>query len=138
MPRVDSSTPLKGGINVTPLVDVVLVLLIIFMIIAPRLQVDASVDLPVTERPGDEPDDGRRIVLTVDEAGAIRIDGEEIEAAGLPARLSAVAEERGVRRVLVKGDARLSFGYVRRTMNAVEEAGFTDVGLIARRRDDAG
>jgi len=136
MRRPDSSTRLRGGINVTPLVDVVLVLLIIFMIIAPRLQVEASVDLPVTDRPQDEPDDGRRIVVTIDAAGSIRVEDREVDSARLAGSLREEAEARGTRRVVVKGDARLSFGHVQRAMFAIEEAGFRDVGLIAERRDD--
>jgi biopolymer transport protein ExbD len=136
MPPSEGTTGVRSGINVTPLVDVVLVLLIIFMIIAPQLQTDASVKLPSTDRPDDKPDDGRQIVVVVDENGTVWVDDNPVEPVDFRQRMSEVAEGDRDRKVVIKADARLTFGDVRRAMFAVEAAGFRDVGLIAERRED--
>jgi biopolymer transport protein ExbD len=137
MPPVDSEVKVRSGINVTPLVDVVLVLLIIFMIIAPHLQSETDVDLPTTDRPPDRPDDGRQIVVLIDAAGLIRIDEEPVTLEQFPQRLREVADGRADWPVVIKGDADLPFGAVRQAMFAIESAGFADVGLIAERREAA-
>jgi biopolymer transport protein TolR len=136
MPPTDQSPKVRSGINVTPLVDVVLVLLIIFMVIAPQLHSDASVDLPKTDRPPDKPDDGRQIVVIIEPGGSMWIDGEPTTFEEFPERLSEAAAGREDWKVLIKGDARLTFGEVQRAMFAIEAAGFADVGLIAERIEE--
>ena len=131
-----SSGKVQSAINVTPLVDVVLVLLIIFMVIAPQLADGPALQLPVSERPPQKPDDGRQILVALERSGAIWIDREEVTAATFPERLQAAAEEREDWHVVIKGDARLTFGEVQQAMLAVDRAGFRDVGLIAERYDD--
>jgi len=136
MPQAVELDKVQSGINVTPLVDVVLVLLIIFMIVAPQLQSDAAVTLPKTERPPDNPDDGRQIVLIVESTGAMRIENQAVTAEELPLRMQQAAEGREDWKVVIKGDARLTFGQVQSAMLAVDNAGFADVGLIAERHED--
>ena len=135
MPPVDSSVKVRSGINVTPLVDVVLVLLIIFMIIAPRLHSETAVDLPTTDRPQDHPDDGRQIVVLIDAAGLIRVDEDHVTLEQFPQRMRQVAEGRSDWPVVIKGDGSLPFGAVRQAMFAIESAGFADVGLIAEQQE---
>ena len=137
MPRVVETGNVQSGINVTPLVDVVLVLLIIFMIVAPQLESDASVDLPKTDRPDLKPDDGRQIVVTVVPGGTLWIDAEETTEREFPRKMIEAAAGREDWKVVIKGDARLTFGEVQRTMFAIERAGFADVGLITERREDS-
>ena len=137
MPRAVESGKVQSGINVTPLVDVVLVLLIIFMIVAPRLESDASVNLPETDRPDLKPDDGRQIVVTVQPGGTLWIDTEETTEREFPGKMIEAAAGREDWKVVIKGDARLTFGEVQRTMLAIERAGFADVGLITERRRDS-
>jgi len=136
MPPTDQSPKVRSGINVTPLVDVVLVLLIIFMVIAPQLQSDAAVDLPKTDRPQDKPDDGKQIVVIIEPGDSLWIDGSQATFDEFPARLGEAAEGREDWKVVIKGDARLTFGEVQRAMFAIEAAGFTDVGLIAERIEE--
>ena len=138
MQQADKTTGVQSGINVTPLVDVVLVLLIIFMVIAPQLQVETAVDLPRTEQPPDHPDDGTKIVVTLTAQGEVWIDDEPVAAESFAERMLETAQRRSERKVVIKGDARLTFGDVQRAMFAVERAGFEDVGLITERRDDSG
>ncbi len=137
MPRVVKDEKVQSGINVTPLVDVVLVLLIIFMIVAPQLESDASVDLPKTDRPDLKPDDGQQIVVTIQPGGTLWIDDEETTEREFPQKMIEAATGREDWKVVIKGDARLTFGEVQRTMFAIEHAGFADVGLITERREDS-
>lgn len=121
-------------INVTPLVDVVLVLLIVFMVIAPQLASGPPLTLPTTERPPDATDTGSRVRIAIDGAGAMWIDGEIVTDERFPEALMDSARQHDARHVVIQGDASLTFGRVQRTMLAVESAGFRDVSLIAERQ----
>ena len=127
---------LQSAINVTPLVDVVLVLLIIFMVIAPQLNAGPAVQLPETDQPSKKTDDGRQILVALEWGGTIWLDSDQLTAEQFPLSIHEAAEARPDWKVLLKGDARLSFGEVRQAMLAVEAAGFKNVGLIAERRDE--
>jgi len=127
----------QASINVTPLVDVVLVLLIIFMIIAPQLHSGPELKLPTTDQPPEKPDDGRQILVAIERGGTIWIDSEQLTPEQFLQSIKAAAEHREDWQVVIKGDARLTFGEVKRAMLAVEAAGFKDVGLITERRDAA-
>jgi biopolymer transport protein ExbD len=126
---------MQSAINVTPLVDVVLVLLIIFMVVAPHMRKGPGpdVDLPATEKPREQRDDRARVLVTIDEHGSLWIDDRPVAAGQLGEGLRAVAGDGRSAKVVIRGDARLPFGDVRRTMLAIEEAGFHGVGLIAER-----
>jgi biopolymer transport protein TolR len=124
----------QSAINVTPLVDVVLVLLIIFMVIAPQLHSGPELQLPVTERPPDKPDDGQQILVALEHDGTLWLDNDRVTAVEFPELLRQTTEQRADWQVVIKGDARLTFGEVQRAMLAVEAAGFPDVGLIAERQ----
>jgi len=135
--QVGEPAKVQSAINVTPLVDVVLVLLIIFMVVAPQLQSGPALELPTTDEPPRKPDDGRQILVALEHGGAIWIDSDPVTAEQFAESIQQAAEQRGDWQVVIKGDARLTFGEVRRAMLAVEAAGFKDVGLIARRRGEA-
>jgi biopolymer transport protein ExbD len=124
----------KATINVTPLVDVVLVLLIIFMVIAPQLHAGPNVQLPTTDQPQRKSDDGQQILIALEWGGTIWVDGDYVSPEQFAERIREVAQERAGWQVVIKGDARLTFGEVRQAMLAVEAAGLKDVGLIADRR----
>jgi biopolymer transport protein ExbD/biopolymer transport protein TolR len=130
-----SLEPLRSAINVTPLVDVVLVLLIIFMVIAPQLHSGPALRLPATDRAPEKPDDGRQILVAIERGGAIWVEQSRAEGRQLPQVLREAADRRADRQVVIQGDARLSFGEVQRVVQAVGTAGFRDVGLIAERRE---
>ena len=124
---------MQASINITPLVDVVLVLLIIFMVMAPQLRKGPDVDLPKTTKPAEQGDERNRILVTIDEVGGLWIDDQPVApeafGEGLRAAAGAVQEPK----VVIKGDARLHFREVRQAMVAIEQAGFQGVGLIAKR-----
>lgn len=132
------SGELQHDINVTPLVDVVLVLLIIFMVVAPQIQSGPPVDLPTTDRPPRRQDTGRQILVAIERSGTIWIDSDQVAADRFHESLEAAAADRADWKVVIKGDSRLTFGQVKQAMLAADAAGFKDVGLIAERRDDAG
>jgi biopolymer transport protein ExbD/biopolymer transport protein TolR len=131
--RIGDPARLQSSINVTPLVDVVLVLLIVFMVMAPHMRHGPGVELPQTERPQDQAGDGLQIFVTIEHGGELWVDSDRVTAERLPDGLRAAAGNETDPKVVIQGDARLSFGQVRRAMLAVEEAGFHDVGLIAER-----
>ena len=131
--RLGEPAPMKAVINVTPLVDVVLVLLIIFMVMAPQMmRKGPDVDLPNTKKPREQGDERGRILVSVDKAGGLWIDDLAVAADRFGDSLRAAAGDDPNPRVVIRGDARLSFGDVRQAMVAVEEAGFHGVGLIAK------
>ena len=125
---------LKAEINVTPLVDVVLVLLIIFMVVTPMLQESKAVELPQASEVERGKDDARRLSVVVDQAGQVFLDGIPVED-GLVAEMVAMRLEAdpGLE-VLVKGDKRLEYGDVRRIMSGCREAGAKRVVLATQER----
>jgi biopolymer transport protein TolR len=127
---------LQSTINVTPLVDVVLVLLIIFMVLTPQLHSGPAMELPTTDQPPKKPENGRQILVAMERSGTIWIDKDQVTAQEFPAQIRQAAAEDRDRQVVIKGDARLTFGEVKQAMRAVEAAGFKNVGLIAERRDE--
>jgi biopolymer transport protein TolR len=131
--QVGEPGKVQSAINVTPLVDVVLVLLIIFMVVAPNMRPGPEVDLPTTEKPHEQGDARDRILVTIDQHGALWIDDKPVEAERFGDGLRAAAGAARNTRVVIQGDARLQFGEVRHAMLAIEEAGFKGVGLIAKR-----
>jgi biopolymer transport protein TolR len=116
-------------INVTPMVDVMLVLLVVFMITAPLLTVGVPVDLPKTEASviigQDEP-----LVVTVDAEGKLILQETEVALDKLVARLTAITENRKDTRVFVRGDRKIAYGKVMEVMGRINLAGFTRVALI--------
>ena len=125
---------MQSAINVTPLVDVVLVLLIIFMVMAPHMRQGPGpeIDLPATAKPHEQAS-GVRIVVTIDEHGALWIDDKPFTVERFGDGLRAAAGGHSDAKVVVQGDATLPFGEVRHTMLGIEQAGFEGVGLIAER-----
>ncbi len=116
-------------INVTPFVDVMLVLLIVFMVTAPLLTVGVPVDLPKTKAQSiSEPDEP--LVVTVNAEGKIFIQNSEVEPAKLIPRLVAITESKPDTRIFVRGDRSITYGLVMEVMGRVNAAGFTRVALI--------
>jgi biopolymer transport protein TolR len=130
--RVGEQSALQAAINITPLVDVVLVLLIIFMVMAPQMRKGPDVDLPDTAKPSEQGDERGRILVSIDEAGGLWINDESFAADQFGEGLRAAVGDEPDPRVVIKGDARLSFREVRQAMLAIEDAGFSGVGLIAQ------
>lgn len=121
-------------INVTPFVDVMLVLLIIFMVTAPLLTVGVEVDLPKTKAGAisgqDEP-----LAVSVDSEGRIFVQDTEVDLDQLVPRLAAVSNNNPDVRIFVRGDASVGYGRVMDVMGSLNAAGFQRVALITRQRD---
>jgi biopolymer transport protein TolR len=139
--RRDKSSIFKIGmqsdINVTPLVDVCLVLLIIFMVVTPMLQKGVDVALPETSDPEKMPDTDRDLVVSVKQDGNVYVKDKWISDENLPTILKDQFDNNPDRNVVVKGDRRLKYKRVRQVMRLVNEAGFTRVGLVTEREGDA-
>jgi biopolymer transport protein TolR len=128
--RPHTADEVKGDINVTPLVDVCLVLLIIFMVVTPMLQQGVSVTLPETTKPAKIPENQRQLTVSIRQDGGIFLKEKPIPEDNLQAELAAVHEQSPDREVVVKGDRRLQYKDVRNVMRLINEAGFTRVGLV--------
>ncbi len=123
-------------INVTPFVDVMLVLLIVFMVTAPLLTVGVPVDLPKTKASTitdtDEP-----LVVSIDAAGDIYLQESLVPLENLVARLKAITGENEEIRIFVRGDASIRYGQIMEVMGEVSSAGFRKVSLLSKRPDSA-
>lgn len=130
-----SYTPMSE-INVTPFVDVMLVLLIVFMVTAPLLTVGVPVDLPKSQAsPINE--DSEPLVITVDRDGTIFIQETEVAFENLVTRLNAITERRPDTRIFVRGDREIAYGRIMRVMGRLNGAGFEKVALITE-QDEQG
>ena len=119
-------------INVTPLVDVMLVLLIVFMVTAPLLTQGVPVDLPESQA-RILPDDTRPIEISINQNGAIFIGDTQIDDRELIVRLKAITANRTDARIYVRGDRVNSYGRVMEVIGAINAAGFKKVALITER-----
>ena len=131
--RLGEHGKMQATINITPLVDVVLVLLIIFMVMAPQMRRGPDVHLPNTTKPKSQGDERGRILVSVDEAGGLWINDQPVAAEHFGEALKAAVGAEPDPRVVIRGDAKLHFLQVREAMLAIEQAGFHGVGLIAKR-----
>ena len=130
--RVGETAKIQAAINVTPLVDVVLVLLIIFMVMAPEMRKGPDVNVPNTAKPSEQGDERGRILVSIDETGGLWINDEQVAAENFGEALRAAAGTEANPKVVIRGDAKLNFREVRHAMLAIEDAGFRGVGLIAK------
>jgi len=131
--RLRRSRPMSD-INVTPFVDVMLVLLIVFMVTAPLLTVGVPVDLPETRAPalGQDPEP---LAVTIDNVGQIYLQDTPIEIEELVPRLQAIARNGYDQRVFVRGDRTVAYGTVAEVMGLLSSAGFTRIGLVNQGED---
>ena len=128
--RTTHSQPMSE-INVTPFVDVMLVLLIIFMVAAPLLTVGVPVELPKTAAkplPGEQQEEPLTVTIAAD--GRVMIQSTETPADQLVAKLRAVAAERDSQRVYLRAHGALPYETVVQIMGALNAGGFTDIGLV--------
>ena len=125
-----SPDEVKGDINVTPLVDVCLVLLIIFMVVTPMLQSGIDVMLPqgahAEKKPGQEGD----LIVSIKADGSVFVGQNWIPDKDLPTYLRAEHLKDPARAVMLKADKRINFGKVRLVMSAANEAEFTGVSIL--------
>ncbi len=125
-----SSREPMSEINVTPFVDVMLVLLIIFMVTAPLLTVGVQVDLPETSADS-LPEEQEPLTLTINSKGEIFIQEAKVEIDSLTAKILAVSKNRTDTRIYVRGDKAINYGRVLEIMGMLSGSGFTKVALIS-------
>jgi biopolymer transport protein TolR len=132
-----SMIPGRGGrhrplaeINVTPLVDVMLVLLIIFMVTAPLMTSGVSVDLPKTSA---QPlnSDSEPLTVSIKADGSIFLQEQPIDLSEIVGKLQAIAKNNPERRIFVRGDKDLAYGRIMQVMGTITQGGFTKVALLA-------
>ena len=143
MAAANAGTPINGRrrhrrraavmseINVTPMVDVMLVLLIIFMVSAPLLTVGVPIDLPQSQAKSLEQDKAP-LTISVNEKGQIYLQNSEIEVDALIPKLEAIAQARGgsEARIYVRGDKSVNYGTMMKVMGRLSAAGFHRVALV--------
>ena len=124
--------PVMAEINVTPMVDVMLVLLIIFMVSAPLLTVGVPIDLPQTQAAGLDQAGKEPLAVSVSNDGKVFLQNSEIKIEELVPRLKAIADARGGsdERIYVRGDKTVDYGTVMKVMGRLSAAGFRKVALV--------
>ena len=128
----------KSDINVTPLVDVMLVLLIIMMIIAPMLQKGVDVKLPTASNTVDKPETQDQTVVAVTADGRFHLNSKEIADDDLAPRVTEVLENKKERIILIKADEDARYSAVMDAMDELRASGIEDMGLITEKRTKAG
>ena len=119
-------------INVTPMVDVMLVLLIIFMVSAPLLTVGVPIDLPQTQASSLDQADKEPLAVSVNTDGKVFLQNTEIELEALVPKLQAIAQARGGsdERIYVRGDKTVNYGTVMKVMGRLSAAGYRRIALV--------
>lgn len=120
---------LMSEINVTPFVDVMLVLLIIFMVAAPLMTVGVPIDLPETQAKALN-SETQPITISINEAGQIHIQETEIPLEEVVAKLGAIAKAGYEERIYVRGDKTADYGTVMKVMARIQAAGYNKIGLV--------
>ena len=133
--RYRSKKPMSN-INVTPLVDVMLVLLIVFMITAPMLTVGVQVDLPQTKT-NQLNSDADPLIITMNKNRQIFIQDTVVSTEDLIPRLKAISKVNSKTRIFVRGDNLLQYGEVIGIMGKIQSAGYEKVALVAKLPDDS-
>ena len=126
----------KGDINVTPLVDVVLVLLIIFMVITPMLQKGKEVVLPVADNPSKTTNVQEQVTISVRKDSTVWLETTQKTLPELEADLKDWFAKDPRKPVKVKGDIEANYGKVREVMKACNDAGFEKVGIVTKKRGE--
>jgi biopolymer transport protein ExbD len=134
--NIRSHTALESNINVTPLVDVCLVLLIIFMVVLPTMITGVPVKLPVAK--GDPvPEAQRQLAITVKDDGTVYLGAIAVRTDQVVGELQRMHNEAPERAIAVRGDQRVAYGEVLKVLDACRGVGYTDVRLMAERREAA-
>ncbi len=126
----DTQNGTIAGINVTPLVDVMLVLLVIFMVTAPMMQTGVHVDLPQTSAAAPLTTDDAPLVVSVTRDGALYLNDTPMDLAALTAKLTAIHAENPKRIIYLRGDHAASYGLVVGVIAALKAAGIEQLGMI--------
>ena len=127
---IGSRGGLNANINVTPLVDVMLVLLIIMMLVAPMLQQGVVLTLPEASNTGDKPDQQDQTVVAIDGANRFHLNGLEVPKRDFADRVKLALEDKTERIVLIRGDKNASYSAIMEAMDNLRGAGIENIGLI--------
>jgi biopolymer transport protein TolR len=133
-----SKAGMNSDINVTPLVDVCLVLLIIFMVVTPMLQKGVPINLPVTEEPEKTPDTDKQLQVSVKADGSVYLGPTVVRKDEVQKQLEDLHQKTPDREIAVKGDRQVKYGDVLDVLKALREVGFNNVGLIAQPKKQPG
>jgi biopolymer transport protein TolR len=133
-----SPDEVKGDINVTPLVDVCLVLLIIFMVVTPMLQQGVDVLLPAGPHAEKKPGEQGDLTISIKQDGTVFVADKWIPDKNLVTYLRAEHQKDPARAVMLKADKRINFGKVRQVMRAANEAEFTSVAILTENQQAGG
>ena len=127
----------KSDINVTPLVDVMLVLLIIMMLVAPMLQQGVSVKLPTATNTVDKPEVQGQTVVAIGRDKQMYLNAKAVNEGELGTKVSELLENAKEKIVLIKADEEVEYGAVMAAMDQLRQAGIEDIGLITERKKGA-
>ncbi len=128
--RRRGSSAAMSEINVTPFVDVMLVLLIIFMVAAPMLTVGVPIELPDTAANAMPNEEEEPLTISITSDGLIMLQNTEVSDAELIPKLSAIAKERTSDKVFLRADGALAYERVAQVMGALNKGGFNNIGLV--------
>ena len=129
----EKSSKLNSEINITPLADVMLVLLIIVMLIAPLLQAGVTLTLPEASNTSDKPDNDNNTVVAVTADGRYFVDNVQTPETELLAAINRALDRKFERILLIKGDVNAQYGAVMDLMDSLQRAGIENIGLITER-----
>jgi biopolymer transport protein TolR len=128
----------KSDINVTPLVDVMLVLLIIMMLVAPLLQQGVNVKLPVATNTVDKPETQGQTVVAISRDKTLYLNAKPIREGELATKVNELLENQKEKVVLIKADEEVEYGAVMAAMDQLRQAGIEDIGLVTERKRQPG
>ena len=128
----------KADINVTPLVDVMLVLLIIMMLVAPMLQQGVSVKLPTAANTVDKPEVQGQTVVAIGRDKSMYLNAKPVQEGEMAAKVNELLENAKEKIVLIKADEEVEYGAVMAAMDELRQAGVEDIGLITERKRTGG
>ena len=128
----------KSDINVTPLVDVMLVLLIIMMLVAPLLQQGVNVKLPVATNTVDKPETQGQTVVAISRDKTLYLNAKPIREGELATKVNELLENQKEKVVLIKADEEVEYGAVMAAMDQLRQAGIEDIGLVTEKKKAGG
>ena len=134
--RLGSNEELQSEINITPLVDVVLVLLVIFMVVTPLLKQEVPIELPIADN-SRATQDLTQLTLTIAADGGVLLNSQPMLREALVTQLQAIYAERADKTIFLEADRNLSYGQVVDVMDDCKAAGVTAIGVITKREKAA-
>ena len=129
-----SKAGVKADINVTPLVDVMLVLLIIMMLVAPMLQQGVSLRLPTAANTTDKPEVQGQTIVSIARDKSMYLNAKPVQEGEMATKVSELLENAKEKIVLIKADEEVEYGAVMAAMDQLRQAGIEDIGLITERK----